>query len=55
MVDARGHTLVRDKFVEMLKEYSRLRGWDEETGLPLERTLSHLELEDLLLDYKGHS
>jgi aldehyde:ferredoxin oxidoreductase len=46
-VNVTGNVLDRDKFVSMLKEYYRLRGWDEETGLPLARTLSALGLDDL--------
>ncbi len=33
-IDVTGRTLDRDKFVGMLREYYRLRGWDEATGLP---------------------
>lgn len=32
-VEATGNILDRDRFISMLKEYYRLRGWDEETGL----------------------
>jgi len=32
----------------MLKEYYRLRGWDEETGLPFAETLIVLGLNDLV-------
>lgn len=55
IVDATGRTLVWDKFASMLKEYYGLRGWDEDTGLPSEKTLSRLGLEDLLPDFEGHS
>ena len=47
-VNVTGNVLDRDKFVSMLKEYYRLRGWDEETGLPLPGTLSALGLDDLI-------
>jgi aldehyde:ferredoxin oxidoreductase len=47
-VDATGNTLDRNKFTSMLKEYYRLRGWDEETGLPLPKTLTILGLADLI-------
>ena len=53
IIDATGNTLVRDKFADMLKEYYRLRGWDEDTGLPREKTLSRLGLEDVLPDFEG--
>jgi aldehyde:ferredoxin oxidoreductase len=42
-----GKVLDRDKFTGILKEYYRLRGWDEETGLPRKETLSALGLNDL--------
>ncbi|NQT31743.1 MAG: hypothetical protein HQ588_05350 [Deltaproteobacteria bacterium] len=48
VVDVTGNTLDRDKFTNMLKEYYRLRGWDEETGLPRAETLSALGLDDLV-------
>ncbi len=41
-----GNMLDRDKFKSMLKEYYRLRGWDEETGLPRSETLAALGLDD---------
>jgi len=31
----------------LLKEYYELRGWDEKTGLPTEKTLAALGMEDL--------
>ena len=46
-VNASGKTLDRDKFLNMLKEYYQLRGWDKETGLPLAETLAKLGLQDL--------
>lgn len=46
-VSVAGKVLDRDKFTGMLKEYYRLRGWDEETGLPLKETLAALGLNDL--------
>ncbi len=46
-VDATGNVLDRDKFSAMLRGYYRLRGWDEETGLPRADTLNKLGLEDL--------
>ena len=47
IVDTTGNMLDRDKFTGMLKEYYRLRGWDEETGLPHGQTLTDLDLDDL--------
>ncbi len=39
-VDMNGNVLDRNKFNEMLREYYRVRGWDENTGVPKETTLS---------------
>ncbi len=47
IIDATGNILDRDKFTTMLKEYYRLRGWDQETGLPHPETLTALGLDDL--------
>jgi aldehyde:ferredoxin oxidoreductase len=47
VVDATGKILDRAKFTSMLQEYYRLRGWDEETGLPRAETLAALGLDDL--------
>jgi aldehyde:ferredoxin oxidoreductase len=46
-VDATGKILDRARFTSMLQEYYRLRGWDEETGLPRAETLATLGLDDL--------
>jgi len=46
-VNATGNTLDRERFKSMLKEYYRLRGWDEETGLPRADTLAALGLDDV--------
>ena len=46
-VDATGKTLDRAKSTSLLKEYYRLRGWDEETGLPQAETLAALGIDDL--------
>jgi aldehyde:ferredoxin oxidoreductase len=43
-----GKMLDRDKFKDMLKEYYRLRGWDEATGVPRTETLTALGLDDLV-------
>jgi aldehyde:ferredoxin oxidoreductase len=55
IIDATGNTLVRDEFSNMLKEYYGLRGWDKDTGLPKEETLSELGLKELVPDFKRHS
>ncbi len=47
-VDATGKILDRDRFISMLKEYYRLRGWDEKTGLPRAETLEALGLDDVV-------
>jgi aldehyde:ferredoxin oxidoreductase len=41
-----GNTLDREKFADMLKEYYRLRRWDQETGLPYVETLAALDQKD---------
>jgi aldehyde:ferredoxin oxidoreductase len=41
-----GMVLDRKKFVGMLREYYSLRGWNEETGLPLKDTLAKVGLND---------
>ncbi len=46
-VDMAGNTLDKTRFTEILKEYYRLRGWDEETGVPTLETLKSLGLEDV--------
>jgi aldehyde:ferredoxin oxidoreductase len=46
-VDMTGNKLDREKFKGMLKEYYALRGWDEQTGLPTEKTLTTLGMADL--------
>lgn len=38
-VDIRGVTLKKTRFTKMLKEYYRMRKWDEETGCPLPETV----------------
>jgi aldehyde:ferredoxin oxidoreductase len=43
-----GNVLDRGKFEAMLKEYYRLRGWDEKTGVPKTETLESLGLEDVV-------
>jgi aldehyde:ferredoxin oxidoreductase len=42
-----GNVLDRDKFGQILREYYRLRGWDEKTGKPRAETLAALGLEEL--------
>ena len=41
-----GIVLDREKFTNMLREYYRLRGWNEETGLPLKETVEEMGLDD---------
>jgi aldehyde:ferredoxin oxidoreductase len=47
-VSVAGNILNRDKFMDMLREYYSLRGWDEETGVPRAKTLSSLGLDDMV-------
>jgi aldehyde:ferredoxin oxidoreductase len=51
-VDIKGKILDWDKFTSMLKEYYRLRGWDEETGLPKAECLAALGLDDLVSTFQ---
>ncbi len=43
-VNAAGNMLDKAKFTAMLKEYYRLRGWDENNGRPSNETLVKLGL-----------
>jgi aldehyde:ferredoxin oxidoreductase len=43
-----GKPLDLEKYLQMLKEYYRLRGWDENTGIPLDSTLDRLGMEDMI-------
>jgi len=47
VVNATGNILDKDKYTSVLKEHYRLRGWDEETGVPTAETLAALDLQDL--------
>ena len=46
--DMSGNRLDREKYKDMLKEYYRLRGWDDKTGLPTLKTLKTLGMENLM-------
>lgn len=52
VMDGKGSTLDKEKYTDMLKEYYRLRGWDEETGLPLPETLNNMGLHDVASEFK---
>jgi len=52
-VSFKGNRLDRNKFKNMLQEYYRLRGWDEETGRPLITTLDKLDLLAEIKEHKG--
>jgi len=43
-VDMSGNKLDRARYLEMLKEFYRVRGWDEETGIPKKETVKKLGL-----------
>jgi aldehyde:ferredoxin oxidoreductase len=43
-----GKALIQGNYLEMLKEYYRLRGWDENKGVPLDSMLEHLGMEDMI-------
>lgn len=47
---AEGVTISRKLMAEKLREYYRLRGWDEGTGVPSFRKLIELELKDIADD-----
>jgi len=47
VIDATGKVLDRNNFSNMLKEYYRLRGWNEETGIPETNTLAAIGLDDV--------
>jgi aldehyde:ferredoxin oxidoreductase len=49
-VDMTGNVLDRDKFAGTLKEFYRLRGWDEKTGRPTEETLTKLGMENMAIE-----
>ena len=55
VVNAIGKVLDRNKFTALLKEYYRMRGWDEDTGIPGADTLKALGMEDIAwqLNLKG--
>jgi aldehyde:ferredoxin oxidoreductase len=46
-IDVTGNVLDRGRFSDMLREYYRLRGWKEDTGLPRAETLISLGLGDM--------
>jgi aldehyde:ferredoxin oxidoreductase len=47
-----GLTLDEKKFSRLLDEYYESRGWDVETGIPLEKTLTEVGLEDVARDLR---
>ena len=48
--DLPGNPLDRNKYMQMLKEYYYLRGWDENSGIPLNSTLKQLGMDDMIPD-----
>ncbi len=52
VLSRKGQTLDRDAFTAMRDEFYQLRGWDPETGLQTEETLSRVGLSDLAEDLK---
>jgi aldehyde:ferredoxin oxidoreductase len=44
-LNMRGNTLNREKHEAMLREFYRLRGWDEKTGMPKKELIKKLGLE----------
>ncbi len=53
VVDMAGNTLDRKSYGEMLREYYRLRGWDEFTGKPTAATLTSVGLPDAVTSIVG--
>ena len=47
-----GATVKRDDFENLKDEYYELRGWDVASGLPTEKKLAELELDDVAADLK---
>jgi aldehyde:ferredoxin oxidoreductase len=48
-----GAKVDRADFENLKSEYYRLRGWDVESGLPTEKKLKELKLEDVAADLKS--
>lgn len=48
VISRRGKAVDREKFETLLEEYYRLRGWDEKTGFLKKRTLSALNLDEII-------
>jgi len=46
VVDMTGRKLDKEKYLETLKEYYQLRGWDPHTGVPLAATLKRVGLAE---------
>jgi aldehyde:ferredoxin oxidoreductase len=53
VVNASGNILDKEKFTYLLREYYRLRGWNEQSGLPKPETLVSLEMDDIAAQLKG--
>ena len=51
----KGVKLDKVKYDKMLDEYYQLRGWDPVTGIPTERKLLELDLNDVVADLKRHN
>jgi aldehyde:ferredoxin oxidoreductase len=49
----KGAVLQPEPFEEMKRRYYALRGWDAETGIPTERTLKEMGLEDVAEDLRS--
>jgi aldehyde:ferredoxin oxidoreductase len=54
-VSPAGNILDRGKFLNMLKEYYRFRGWNTETGLPQKEPMVRMDMEDVADDLKLNS
>ncbi len=48
----KGEILDKEKFEKMKDEYYQLKGWDFETGLPTEKKLEELDLNEIIEDLR---
>lgn len=49
-----GCFLDKEKFRKMLEDYYEIRGWDREKGIPTEKRLENLAIEDVARDLKKY-
>ena len=49
---AQGRVVTREEIHQVLDEYYELRGWEKSSGLPMEKTLNELGLNDIAAELK---